>query len=91
MNPFGRFGSTTITQSPIVSAPVTSRDSALGSHVRQSSVVSSRKASTDQSVSMRSASEADEEDVYQLLDIPDLPQAYETGGTNYQKYFVFFS
>ncbi|KAI4152219.1 MAG: hypothetical protein LQ340_003046 [Diploschistes diacapsis] len=49
------------------------------SHVRPSSVASSRKASTDQSVSMRTVSEADDDDddddddVLRLLDLPDLP------------------
>ena len=91
VNSLGHFGSATNLQSPVVPAPVTSRDPAPGSHVRQSSVISSRKPSTDQSVSMRSASEADEEDVYQLLDIPDLPQAYETGGKFFQNYLIFLS
>ena len=82
VNPFGRLSSMTTYQSPILPAPATSQDPAPNSHVRQSSINSSRKPSTDQSVSMRSVSEADEEDDYQNLDIPDLPKAYETGSTD---------
>ena len=57
--------------------PSTVPAATLDMHARQNSTASSRKASTDQSVSMQTASDVDdEEDELRLLDIPDFAQTF---------------
>ena len=63
-----------------------SQEPTIDQHERKISIASSRKASTDQSVSMRSESDIDDEDdCLQLLDIPDLPKSFDFEGMAFPK------